>query len=385
MTSLQTPTTFDQPRPMSQQAFHHHASPADSPRQGLVRPASQASLHLAPVATTANFAPAIHSSGHDNGNGPLTSFPGHFRPFTPSMTLPMPIPDTNFNPYPPPTAPPLSYFPTSTPMYETKNGSGNGQDMMRTYSHAHPMHSAHSATDKTASTRYSPSPYSAGGLQNSPPSASVHHSYNMSSIQPQPTIQISADQSRGHINPSLFNSSGHYSNNNTNYPMSRSTSGASASDAGNEMGRLLTPHYHDQQQIQDRDHLSPHDDMRKVSDPMMNLGISKNRLYPASYASAYEANGGHGLGLGSHPQPQPTELYWRTNNNHHQAQGQQQQYGVGDHYALSSARGDVKPDLMMMNEDTEYERERQQQIMDNRRIMESVGLGQTVSSLIVLL
>jgi hypothetical protein len=365
MTSLQLATTFDQPRPMSQQAFHH--SPADSPRQ--VRPASQASLHLAPVTTTANnFPPAIH--GNDNNNGPVTAFPGHFRPFTPSMTLPMPIPNTSaFNPYPPPTAPPLLYFPnSSSPLYDAKNG----QDMMRTYSHAHPMHSA---TDRTASTRYSPSPYSAGGLQHSPPSATVHHSStNMSSIQPQPTIQVSADQGRNHMNYSMYNSYDTNVNNpnNANYPMSRSTSGASASDAGNEMGRLLTPHYYDQ------GHLSPHDDMRKLSDPMNNLGMSKNRLYPASYAPAYEANGGHGLGLGAHPQP--TETYWRSNHNHNQLQQQQQYGGVEKHYALSSARGDVKPDLTMMNEDTEYERERRQQISDNRRLMEDVGLGQQTVS-----
>lgn len=106
---------------------------------------------------------------------------------------------------------------------------------------------------------------------------------------------------------------------------------------------------------------------------MMNLGVGiKNRLYPASYAPAYEVNGGHGLGLGAHPQP--TELYWRANNNH--GQGQQQYGGAGEHYNLSSIRGgDVKPDLTMMNEDTEYERERRQQILENRRLMEDVGLG----------
>jgi hypothetical protein len=169
----------------------------------------------------------------------------------------------------------------------------------------------------------------------------------------------------------LFNN-GHYNNNNNgNYPMSRSTSGASASDAGNEMGRLLTPHYYDQ------GHLSPHDEMRKLSDPMNNLGM-KNRLYPASYAPSYEANNGHGLGLGAHPQP--TELYWRTNT----TQGQQYGGGVGEHYNMSSVRGDVKPDLAMMGEDTEYERERRQQIMDNRRLMEDVGLGQQTVSLSLL-
>jgi hypothetical protein len=202
-------------------------------------------------------------------------------------------------------------------------------------------------------------------IQDSPPSASIHHSsYNMSSIQPQPTIHVSdPNQGRGHINPSLFNNNGNYVNG-SNYPMSRSTSGASASDAGHEMGRLLTPHY----QFEHRDHLSSHDDMRKVSDPMMNMGISKNRLYPASYATAYEQNGNHGLGLGAHPQP--SEHYLRAGGN---------QYGSGaglnDHYAMSSARGDVKPDLRVMDE-TDYEMERSQQILANRRLLEDVGLGQ---------
>jgi hypothetical protein len=50
---------------------------------------------------------------------------------------------------------------------------------------------------------------------------------------------------------------------------------------------------------------------------------------------------------------------------------------------MSSARGDVKPDVSMMGHDTEYERERQQQIMENRRLFEDVGLGQqTVSPFI---
>lgn len=123
------------------------------------------------------------------------------------------------------------------------------------------------------------------------------------------------------------------------------------------MGRLLTPHYQYEQQLQGRDYLSPNDEMRKVSDPM----TGRNRLYPASYAPSYEANSGHGLGLGPHPQP--SELYFRSNT-------------YGDHYALSSARGDVKPDLNTMGHDTEYERERQQQIMENRRLFEDVGLGQ---------
>jgi hypothetical protein len=142
----------------------------------------------------------------------------------------------------------------------------------------------------------------------------------------------------------------------TSYPMSRSTSGASGvSDNGtNEMmggGRLLTPHY---------EYRDSHDELRRVSDPAM--GITRDRLYPASYAPNYQAQGGHGLGLGAHPQP--TEVYFRGNP-----------YAE---YAMSSERGDVKPSLGLMHGahgDTEYERERQEQIMTNKRLLEEVGLG----------
>jgi hypothetical protein len=160
MTTIQIATNFDQPRPMSQQDYHH--SPADSPL--VHRPASQASHHLAPVAT-GHYSPALHSETH---HAPLTSFPGQFRPFTPSLTLPhtASYANGNSNAYPPPTAPPLSYFPTtSAPIYDARHG----QTMMRTTSHAHPMYSEH-----TASTRYSPDPNSAGGLHHaSPPSATL--------------------------------------------------------------------------------------------------------------------------------------------------------------------------------------------------------------------
>lgn len=360
MTSIQLQTNFDPTRPVSQQAFH---SPADSPRP-LHRPGSQASLHLAPVSTGhGNFSPALlsdHANGVDAAgtgqNGPLTSFPGHFRPFTPAiMTLPMP--------HAPPSAPPLSYFPgvnAQSPIYDPRGGAGTGaavgaQGMMRTMSHAHPMHSA---TEHTASTRYSPSPHSAGGMLNheSPPSATVNHShstYPMSTIS-QPTINVQ-DEGRGHINPSLFNNTA------TNYPMSRSTSGAtSISDNGtNEMGRLLTPHYEYRDQLGG----GGMNDMRKLSDP---LGISRDRLYPASYAPSYQAHGGHGLGLGPHPQP--TDLYFRSNNPY------------ADHYAMSSERNDVKPIVGMLHAhggagDTDYERERQEQIMNNKRLLDDIGLG----------
>lgn len=341
MTSIHMSTSFDPPRPMSQQGLH--SSPAVSPKPP-GRSASQASLHLAPL-STGTFSPALPPDSAGMQNGPLTSFPGQFRPFTPAaMTLP--IPHTASYAPPPPSAPPMSFYPNSasTGYWDGRNGAPatGGHAMMRTISHAHPMNSA---TEHTASTRYSPSPHSAGGLMNeSPPSASVNHSgYHMSHLT-QPTINVQDDgQMRSHINPSLFN------NQNTNYPMSRSTSGASVSDNGNEMGRLLTPHYEYREGV--------HDDMRKVSDPM---NFSRDRLYPASYAPSYQAHSGHGLGLGPHPQP--TELYFRGNP-------------YGDHYALSSERSDVKPSASMLNAETEYERERQERIMENERLFQDVGLA----------
>lgn len=372
MTSMHLQPSFEAPRSMSQQGFH--SSPAISPKPPH-RPASQASLHLAPV-TTDNFPPPLDTSGNGHGNGhglnsgPLTSFPGQFRPFTPaSMTLP--IPHTGYSSsYPPTTAPPLSYFPSGpSPIYDARGGGPNGHNMMRAFSHAHPMHST---SEQTPSTRYSPSPHSAGGNgmmhQESPPSASIHHNsnnnhsgYPMSAIQ-QPTINIQDEnQGRGsHINPSLFNNS--HNSRLSGYPMSRSTSGASAiSDNGtNEMmggngngGRLLTPHY---------EYRDSHDELRRVSDPS-SMSMTRDRLYPASYAPSYQAQPGHGLGLGPHPQP--TEVYFRGNP-------------YADHYAMSTERSDVKPDVATIHTgqiETEYERERQEQIIMNKRLLEEVGLG----------
>lgn len=113
-------------------------------------------------------------------------------------------------------------------------------------------------------------------------------------------------------------------------------------------GRLLTPQY---------EYRDSHDDLRRVSDP--TIGMTRDRLYPASYAPSYQAQGGHGLGLGAHPQP--TEVYFRGN--------------PYSEYALSSERNDVKPNMAMVHGETEYERERQEQIMNNKRLLEEVGLG----------
>lgn len=367
MASIQLQTNFE--RPMSQQSFHHHHnhnhnhhSPAISPK--LARPASQTSLHLAPVTMSPALAPdTAMQSAASNNNGPLTSFPGQFRPFTPAH-MPLPLPHHHYAP--PTTAPPLlSYFPQPQSASATATEPiFGGQQMMRTISHGHPMHSA--ATEHTASTRYSPSPHSAGGLlhqqqHESPPSASLQHNNNntipMSSLHhQQPAINVQQDKNdgrNGHVNPSLFwnpNSSNANANANANanvnYPMSRSTSGASETE---HLGRLLTPHY------------EYRDDLRKVSDPM-GQSQSRDRLYPASYAVGYQSNGGHGLGLGPHPQP--SEIYYRGNP-------------YGEHYAMSSERSDIKPNVAMMATaaDTDYERERQEQIMNNKRLMEEVGLG----------
>jgi hypothetical protein len=191
-------------------------------------------------------------------------------------------------------------------------------------------------------------------------------------------------QQQYHINPSLFNP-----NNNNNvmqgqqnpgHTMSRSSSGASASDAGNDASRLLTPH------IEYRDPMGngPNgtvnsDDLRKVSDPMTyNVQSGRHRLYPQSLAPNYGMHEhGSGLGLGPHPQQHAGgqgDIYLRGG------------YNGGEHYAMSSERQEHKAPLGMMGLDTEYERQREAQIMDNRKLLEEVGLsGQsTVSSIVFL-
>jgi len=137
--------------------------------------------------------------------------------------------------------------------------------------------------------------------------------------------------------------------------MSRSTSGAS--DAPKDTGhRLLTPHLEFR-----NEHLTPAEqEIRKASD---SLGRASSRFYPGTFAPGFDFPN-HGLSFGAHPQPNAT------------------QFGRGfanDHVAISAERGEVKPDVGGVYGDTEYERERAAQIIDNKKIMDDV-LGQARNS-----
>ncbi|WWD20783.1 hypothetical protein CI109_105260 [Kwoniella shandongensis] len=326
MTSVLQPT-FDASRPQSHQGLQ--SSPIGSPQ--VHRPSSsQASLHVAPAGSySPNF-------GNGPSPQPVSAYPtSQFRSFPPGgidLTGPQ-----NFllsGAYPP-TAPPISFYPTGpTQIYD----SGRSQPMIRTVSHAHPMLSA---TDRTVSSRYSSSPQSATGLiTDGPPTAAGQ--------QPQiwgnPSFIFQADNSSKHINPSLFDI-----NNGQGYTMSRSTSGAS--DALSDHGRLLTPNvdYH-------QDRLSPFEqEVRKVSD---TLGPNTKRFLSNTFNPLDLQS--HSLNISPHPQPGNVFYGGREYAN--------------DHFATSAERGgDVKPDLNVI--DTDYERERQAQIMENRKLFEEVGLS----------
>ena len=132
--------------------------------------------------------------------------------------------------------------------------------------------------------------------------------------------------------------------------MSRSTSGAS--DAPHNVGhRLLTPHYEER-----HDRLnSSEQELRKVSD-----SLGRNRpFYPGTFTPNIDLLG-HGFGLGLHPQPEGDYF----------SRG----YST-EHFALSAERGETKPDIVGLHGDTEYERERAAQIMNNKKLLENVGLG----------
>lgn len=155
------------------------------------------------------------------------------------------------------------------------------------------------------------------------------------------------DAEERHINPALFNQG--------SYSMSRSTSGVS--DVPNDGHRLLTPHLEYR-----NDHLnSAEQEIRKVSD---SLGRASSRFYPGTFAPSLDFPG-HGLGLGPHPQPDSL----------HFARGY-----VNEHFALSAERGEIKPEIVGLHGDTEYEKERAAQIMNNKKLLEDVGLGSAGNS-----
>ncbi|WVQ70771.1 hypothetical protein IAR50_000293 [Cryptococcus sp. DSM 104548] len=252
---------------------------------------------------------------------PVSAYPT-YRPFTDSLTLP-PLPMNGAGSYP--NSAPTSFFPA---IYDNRNA----QPMIPTISHAHPMNSA---TDQTVSSRYSTSPHSTNGqLVDVPPTAGVP-----SGPWGQPSFSL-PDNPRLGPNP-MFTSSG--------YPMSRSTSGASD---GPPETRLLTPHL-------DYRRSPPEADLRQVNDE-----LAGKKYYPqlASFPPRYDLQN-HALGLGPHPQP---ESFFGNKG-----------YGAGSGaaYSLSEERSGEHE---VMGE-TEYERERQEQIMNNKKLLEDVGLGHSLS------
>ncbi len=167
------------------------------------------------------------------------------------------------------------------------------------------------------------------------------------------SVTYSENDSGGqrHINPMLTMGSAQ--------SMSRSTSGASEPAQFDE--RLVTPFEYRQYHATMGPTLNPNEqDLRKVSDSLGRVG---NRVYSQSFIPNFELSG-HSLSVQPHPQPQGMFF----------ARG-------GDFttdFAVSSERHDVKPELHGPL-DTEYERERASQIMQNKKTLESLGLGGQVS------
>lgn len=326
MTSFQLAPSFEAPRPQTHQGIL--SSPSESPR--LQRPSSQASMHYPPVSAATTYSPVQHSDVQA-----ITPFAQtHTQPYRSYQpnTLSLPLPHSNFvgGGYPS-TAPPLASYPNPS------NAFYAGQPMIRTVSHAHPLHSA---TDHTASTRYSASPHSTSHALDAPPTASAV--YSMSINPPAFTMQGSEER---HVNPSIFNPS---------YPMSRSTSGAS--DAAGDATRLLTPHLDFR-----NDYLSPNEqELRKVSD-----SLGRPRFYQPQSAGGL-SGGGYDMtqGLGLDPHPQPSGFFFNRTV-------------AGDHFALSAERGDAKPPLSSFSfqAETEYERQREHNIQDNQKLLEDLGVG----------
>jgi hypothetical protein len=310
-------TSFEAARPQSHQGIHS-SPPASSPH--IPRPASQMSLHLTP-ATNGGYSPSfVEKSSH-----PYSAFPiAHAQPTKQLQTgnLALPLPHTFFgNGFP--TAPAMPYYATPGQYFDNRGS----QPMIRTISHAHPMHSA---TEHTASSGYSSSPHS---LTHEAPPTAGYPSFNF--FEPE----------ERHINPAIFNS----------YSMSRSTSGASEMAEVNT--RLLTPSF-DQPMDQHEA------DLRKVSSSLGSLGrIPSGKYYGNTLSPHMEAMNPH-IGLGPHPQPD-MGMYVNAAR------------GWGTDFALSAERGknDMPFQALQAQADTEYERERAEQIMNNKKLLEEIGLG----------
>ncbi|KAK4686147.1 hypothetical protein P7C73_g3984, partial [Tremellales sp. Uapishka_1] len=310
MTSVHLSSSFDNghSRPQSQAG---HISPAESPR--IQRPPSQPALHLPPGG---NYSPLL---GHDSH--PMSAYPSaHAQPYRPYQPTSLSLPPPQMYSGYPSSAPPMPYY--NTPLFDSR--------MMRSVSHAHPLHSA---SDQTAS-RYSESPHSAG-MQDAPPTASQPY-------PPGPPYGYTHEDGRHGINTSLLSGGG--------YAMSRSTSGGSDTPA--EMNsRLLTPHYEGYPRNGDGYLIPTEQELRKVSDSLGGSRGSSGRFFPNSMGYDHPVP----------PHPQPDHMFYNRG------------YPF-DHFAVSAERGDTKPDIALLQGDTPYERARNSNIEHNRKLLNDLGL-----------
>ncbi|WWC65243.1 uncharacterized protein I303_107860 [Kwoniella dejecticola CBS 10117] len=336
--------SFDTARPQTHQGII--ASPAGSPR--IPRPASQSSLHIAP---SSNYSPA---TGHEQSPHPMSAYPTQaYRPYQPAS---MSVSNQAFlqGSYPG-TASAVPFYPSTAPIYESRGS----QPMIRTVSHAHPMNSA---TEATVSSRYSSSPHSAvEHLMDGPPTASGQQTnpYPAGLGLQTPSFSFQSSDDSKVVNPSIFQPSG-------NYSMSRSTSGAS--DFGPESTRLVTPAFEYRQ-----DRLSPAEqELRKVSDSLGDhSALNGRKLWSGSsvFTPSFDLQPNQ-IHLAPHAQPE--NIFFGGSRG--------DPYG-NDHFTMSAERGgEQKPDLYAMGfasseADTEYERARQSRIMNNKQLLENVGLG----------
>ena len=290
---------------------HHRTQSPPTASPHIARSTSQASLHLAPP-VNGGYSPSFDQ--HSSSPLPFTAYP-LAKPYIPSsLSLPAPLPHTSFIGGSFPSAPPMQLF--QSPLFDARTS----QPMIRTVSHAHPMNSA---TDQTESSRYSSSP---PAHFVAPPTAGY------------PSFTFGATSERL-VNPNIFNS----------YPMSRSTSGGS--DNVDLNTRLLTPHYESSHEA----------DLRKVSD---SLGrFTSNRVYPQTLSPNLDLVSPqlHSDGF-AHPQPD-MGMYVSAAR------------GWGSEYAMSAERGKNSMPFAAPQALTEYERQREEQILHNRKLLAEVGLG----------
>lgn len=308
-----------------------HSSPHESPRTQ--RPQSQQSLH---IPSAGSFTPSI---SHLESYQPLSALHGaHQQPirsFQPNLSIPSP--HLNFGQ--PTSAPPLQGYMN---VYDPR-GLQELRSMQSTVSQAHPMNSA---TENTASSRWSSSPDSHTGIQVGPPSATIQpQGYPMHHFQPQSNFNLgysNHEEGQKHINPMQILPS---------QSMSRSTSGGS--DQADMDGRLMTPVEHQFYQSQIS---ADNQDLRKVSDSLnRGHGIFSSQFIP-NFGLA-----DHSLSIAPHPQPEGGAFFGRN--------------GVfNTDFAVSSERNDVKPEIAGQHE-TEYGRERAAQIAQNKETLVNLGLA----------